>query len=42
MPDYAPSLTEERPEVDCADYLDEIRALGNGAVLPLERILTRA
>ena len=42
MPDYAPRLIEERPEVDCSDYIGEIRALGKAAILPLEQVLTRA
>jgi len=42
MPDYAPKLIEERPEVDCSEYIDEIRTLGKAAILPLEQILTRA
>ena len=42
MPDYAPRLIEERPEVDCSEYIDEIRTLGKAAILPLEQILTRA
>ncbi len=42
MPDYAPRLIEERPEVACSDYIGEIRALGKAAILPLEQVLTRA
>ena len=42
MPDYAPRLIEERPEVDCSEYIDEIRTLGKAAILSLEQILTRA
>ena len=42
MPDYPASLNEEHPEVDCSEYLEEIRTLGKGALLPLEQILTRA
>ena len=41
-PDYAHRLIEEKPEVDCSEYIDEIRALGKAAILPLERILTWA
>jgi superfamily II DNA or RNA helicase len=47
MPDYKKMLgyecREERVEVDCAEFLDEIRALGrNSTPLKLEQILTRA
>lgn len=39
-PDYPTQLQEERVEVDCVDYLDEIRAVGRGTVLDMERVLT--
>jgi len=47
MPDYKKMLgyecREERVSVDCADFLDEIRALGQKSTpLGLEQILTRA
>src|SRR5260370_33463191 len=47
MPDYKKMLgyecKEERVEVDCGAFLDEIRALGGkGSPLALERVLTRA
>jgi hypothetical protein len=42
MPDYSPTLIEERPEIDCGDYVDEIRVLGKHSLLPLETILTKA
>lgn len=41
-PAYKMQLDEStRPEIDCAPYLDEIRAVGRGSVLELERVLTR-
>jgi superfamily II DNA or RNA helicase len=47
MPDYKKLLgyecKEERVEVDCSAFLDEIRAFGeNGTPLALEQVLTRA
>jgi hypothetical protein len=47
MPNYKKMLgyecREERVPVDCAEFLDEIRALGrNNTPLKLEQILTRA
>ena len=41
-PDYPMKLDESaRPEVDCSPYLDEIREVGRGTVLQLEKVLTR-
>ena len=41
-PNYATQLDESnRPEIDCADNLDELRAVGRGTVLELEQVLTR-
>jgi superfamily II DNA or RNA helicase len=47
MPDYKKLLgyecKEQRIEVDCGAFLDEVRALGNkGTPLALEQVLTRA
>ena len=42
-PDYAPHLDEHMVDVDCTDWLEEIRDLPRGASpLPLEQILTQA
>jgi len=41
-PPYRMQLDEgTRPEVDCGPFLDEIREVGRGSVLDLERVLTR-
>lgn len=40
-PDYATQLTEIKPEVDCVEHLDEIRAVARGSVIEMERVLTR-
>ncbi|MCC6521773.1 MAG: methyltransferase-like protein [Polyangiaceae bacterium] len=40
-PDYALQLAVRREEIDCAFELDEIRAVGRGTMLDLERVLTR-
>lgn len=40
-PDYRVQLDVVRKEIDCEDYLDEIRAVGRGTVLDLEQVLTR-
>ncbi len=40
-PDYKTQLEVQKEEIDCAASLDEIRAVGRGTVLDLERILTR-
>src|SRR5260370_41888802 len=43
IPAYATTCEEKPVEVDCSEYLDEIRALGrHGNPLLLEQILTRA
>jgi hypothetical protein len=43
MPEYDFVDEEVRIEVDCSDYIDDIRALGrSGTPLALEQILTRA
>jgi len=39
-PDYRIQLNEVRREIDCEDYLDEIRRVGRGTVLELEQVLT--
>lgn len=42
-PNYEPQLVKNRIEIDCSDYLDEIRALGKRhSPLHLEKILTAA
>ncbi|KIG18840.1 Superfamily II DNA/RNA helicase [Enhygromyxa salina] len=41
-PPYKMQLDEgTRPQVDCGPFLDEIRKVGRGSVLDLERVLTR-
>lgn len=40
-PDYSTQLEELRCEVDCVDYLDEIRAVAQGTVLEMEQVLTK-
>ena len=41
-PNYSTQLDESnRPEIDCAPYLDEIRKIGRGTVLELEQVLTK-
>jgi Hypothetical methyltransferase/Probable Zinc-ribbon domain/SNF2-related domain/Helicase conserved C-terminal domain len=40
-PDYKIQLEVTRKEIDCADSLDEIRAVGRGTILELEQVLTR-
>lgn len=40
-PNYATQLEVEKPEVDCVEHLDEIRAVGRGTVLDMEQVLTR-
>ncbi len=40
-PDYETQLVTEKPEVDCFDHLDAIRAVANGTVLEMEQVLTR-
>lgn len=43
IPEYATTCEEKPVEIDCSDFLDEIRALGRrGSPLVLEQILTRA
>jgi superfamily II DNA or RNA helicase len=43
MPQYDATCEIETPEIDCSEYLDEIRALGkSGSPLALEQILTKA
>ena len=44
IPDYSRHFgySEIMPEVDCSEYLDEIRSLGKNSILGLEQILTRA
>src|SRR5262249_18963071 len=39
-PDYKIQLDVHKPEVDCEEALDQIRALGRGTVLGLEQVLT--
>jgi len=39
-PDYKIQLDVRKLEVDCAPALDQIRAIGRGTVLQLERVLT--
>jgi hypothetical protein len=42
MPNYSTQLDESnRPEIDCAPYLDEIKEVARGTVLDLERVLTK-
>lgn len=40
-PDYKIQLEVQKEEIDCESSLDEIRAVGRGTVLELERVLTR-
>ena len=43
MPEYEPRYEQLEVPVDCGEYVEEIRALGqNGTPLALEQILTRA
>ncbi len=39
-PDYKIQLEVHKPEIDCGPDLDQIRAVGRGTVLDLERVLT--
>lgn len=41
MPNYSTQLEVDKPEVDCVDFLDEIRNVGRGTVLDMERVLTK-
>ena len=41
-PAYSMQLNEVHEEVDCVDHLDEIRSVGRGSVLEMERVLTKA
>lgn len=41
QPNYQIQLDVSRREIDCEDYLDEIRQVGRGTVLELEQVLTR-
>jgi hypothetical protein len=40
-PDYSTQLTEIKPEVDCVEYLDDIRGISQGSVIDMERVLTK-
>jgi hypothetical protein len=40
-PDYKIQLDVHREEIDCESSLDEIRAVGRGTILDLEKVLTR-
>ena len=40
-PNYAAQLTELKPEVDCVDYLEDIRNVAHSSVLEMEKVLTR-
>lgn len=40
-PNYSTQLEVEKPEVDCVEFLDEIRAVGRGTVSEMEQVLTR-
>ncbi|HEX2880945.1 MAG TPA: helicase-related protein, partial [Polyangiaceae bacterium] len=40
-PDYKIQLDVQKEEIDCEGSLDEIRAVGRGTVLDLEKVLTR-
>lgn len=40
-PDYKIQLDLHKEEIDCESALDEIRAVGRGTVLELEKVLTR-
>ena len=40
-PDYKIQLEVHKEEIDCESSLEEIRAVGRGTVLDLERVLTR-
>src|SRR5690606_12355006 len=40
-PNYSTQLEVQKPEVDCVDHLDEIRAVGRGTTLEMEQVLTR-
>lgn len=40
-PNYSTQLETEKPEVDCVEHLDEIRAVGRGTVLDMEKVLTK-
>ncbi|MEZ4287356.1 MAG: zinc-ribbon domain-containing protein [Polyangiales bacterium] len=40
-PNYSTQLEVEKPDVDCVDFLDEIRAVGRGTVLEMEQVLTK-
>lgn len=40
-PAYSAQLEEVHDEADCVDHLDEIRAVGRGSVLEMERVLTK-
>ncbi|MFL2644783.1 MAG: zinc-ribbon domain-containing protein [Dehalococcoidia bacterium] len=43
MPDYSEFLlNEDRPAIDIAEYVDEIRELGKSDIVGLEQVLTRA
>jgi len=40
-PNYSTQLEETKPEIDCVQHLDEIRLVGRGTVLEMERVLTK-
>lgn len=40
-PAYSAQLDEVHEEVDCVDLLDELRNVGRGSVLEMERVLTK-
>ncbi len=39
-PNYSTQLEVSKVEVDCVDHLDDIRVVGRGSVLEMERVLT--
>ncbi len=39
-PNYATQLETLKPEVDCVEHLQELREVGRGTVLEMERVLT--
>ncbi|MCG8553997.1 MAG: methyltransferase domain-containing protein [Proteobacteria bacterium] len=40
-PNYSTQLEETKPEIDCIDHLEEIRLVGRGTVLDMEKVLTK-
>lgn len=41
LPSYRTQLEVTQVEVDCVDHLDEIRVVGRGSILEMERVLTK-